>query len=63
MDNEQWMTIKETADFLKCSESTVRRRIAAGELKVMKSGRLVRIDKAALLAMMNQEPPKENEQQ
>lgn len=63
--NEKWLTVKQAAEFLQCSAPTIRRRIADGSLKVMRSGRLIRIARADLEAMMTQPQPKpkENEQQ
>ena len=40
---EPLMTVKELAANMKASEKTVRRRIAAGELPVIRDGRLIRI--------------------
>ncbi len=39
----EWLTIDEAAEYLKCSRSTVFRRIREGELKAYKSGKLTRI--------------------
>lgn len=50
--NEQWYTVQQAAEILQCSVSTVRRRIADGELKVMKSGRIIRISADAIKDMM-----------
>ena len=41
--SEPLMTVKEVATGMKASEKTVRRRIAAGELPVIRDGRMVRI--------------------
>lgn len=37
------LSIRETADILGCSDKTVKRRIAAGDLPVIRDGRLVRV--------------------
>ncbi len=41
--SEPLMTVKDVAADMNASEKTVRRRIAAGELPVIRDGRLVRI--------------------
>ncbi len=41
--SEPLMTVKELAADMKVSEKTVRRRIAAGDLPVIRDGRLIRI--------------------
>ncbi len=41
--SEPLMTVKDVAAGMKASEKTVRRRIAAGELPVIRDGRLIRI--------------------
>ena len=38
------LTLKESADTLHYSVNTLRRRIVAGEIAVIRDGRLVRID-------------------
>lgn len=43
------LTIKELAEFLKISESTIRRAINNGELKSFKAGKKVRIEKEAVI--------------
>ena len=48
------LTIEETAKALSTSEKTVRRRIAAGKLPVIRDGRIIRIrqkDLQAYIAM------------
>ena len=40
---EPLMTVKDVAADMQASEKTVRRRIAAGELPVIRDGRLIRI--------------------
>ncbi len=37
------MTVKDVAAEMKASEKTIRRRIAVGELPVIRDGRLIRI--------------------
>ena len=41
--SEPLMTVKDVAAAMKVSKKTVRRRIAAGELPVIRDGRLIRI--------------------
>jgi excisionase family DNA binding protein len=41
--SEPLMTVKDVAADMKASEKTVRRRIAAGELPVIRDGRMIRI--------------------
>ena len=41
--SEPLMTVKDVAAAMKASVKTVRRRIAAGELPVIRDGRLIRI--------------------
>ncbi len=41
--SEPLMTVKDVAAGMNASEKTVRRRIAAGELPVIRDGRLIRI--------------------
>lgn len=48
-------TIKEAAHLLRWSESTLRRRIRAGEVKVFQSGRVVRITHESLLSLIHNE--------
>lgn len=43
------MAIKELVEFLKVSDSTIRRAIAAGELKSFKAGKNVRIEKESVI--------------
>jgi len=40
---EPLMTVKDVAAEMKASEKTIRRRIAVGELPVIRDGRLIRI--------------------
>ncbi len=40
---EPLMTVREVAAAMNASEKTIRRRIAAGELPVIRDGRLIRI--------------------
>lgn len=44
----EWLTIDEAAEYLKCSRSTIYRRIKDGELRLHKSGKLSRILKEDL---------------
>ncbi len=41
--SEPLMTVKDVAAGMNASEKTIRRRIASGELPVIRDGRLVRI--------------------
>ena len=41
--SEPLMTVREVAKGMNASEKTVRRRIAAGELPVIRDGRMIRI--------------------
>ncbi len=41
--SEPLMTVREVAAAMNASEKTIRRRIASGELPVIRDGRLVRI--------------------
>ncbi len=41
--SEPLMTVREVATGMNASEKTVRRRIAAGELPVIRDGRMIRI--------------------
>lgn len=43
-----WLTIKEAANYLKCSEATIYRRIKTGELPTYKTGKLTRIKREDL---------------
>jgi excisionase family DNA binding protein len=45
-----WNTMKEVANYLRLSLRTVERRIAQGMLQARKDGRLVRIQREAVLA-------------
>lgn len=40
---EKWLSIKDAAQVLKCDPSTVRRKIASGELKAQGSGKARRV--------------------
>jgi excisionase family DNA binding protein len=43
------VTIKELVEFLKVSESTIRRAIDSGELKSFKVGKNIRIEREAVM--------------
>lgn len=43
------VTIKELIEFLKVSESTIRRAIDSGELKSFKVGKNIRIEREAVM--------------
>jgi excisionase family DNA binding protein len=47
-----WMTINEAADYLRCSVSTILRRIKADQLKAYKSGNITRVKREDLDAML-----------
>ena len=46
------LSVLEAADYAKVSPQTVRRWIKAGDLKVYRAGRQIRIDEADLLAYL-----------
>jgi len=46
--NEKLLTIAQTAEYLQCSQSTIRSRIRRGTLKAVKNGRIVRIPESEL---------------
>lgn len=46
----EWLTRREVAEELVCSEDTVDRRIRSGALKALRDGGLVRISRADLNA-------------
>ena len=46
------LTVQELCKFLKLSDSTIRRAIKRGELKVFKTGRKIRIEKEAVIAWL-----------
>ena len=52
---EKLLTVTQAAEMLQCSPNTIRRRIRAGELKVMRSGRILRIPESAIIDMMQQQ--------
>ena len=39
----QLLTLSDVAEILQCSEKTVKRRVATGDLPVVRDGRLVRV--------------------
>ena len=39
----QLLTLSDVAEILQCSEKTVKRRVASGDLPVVRDGRLVRV--------------------
>lgn len=49
---EKLLTVQQAAEMLQCSPNTIRRRIKAGELSVMRSGRILRIPESSIRAMM-----------
>ena len=50
---ERLLLIKEAAELCRCSEKTIRRRIKAGLLPVIRNGRLVKIDPRDLAKFLN----------
>jgi len=40
---EVLLTLSDVAEILQCSEKTVKRRVATGDLPVVRDGRLVRV--------------------
>ena len=40
---EPLMTLQDVADYLRCSLKTVKRRVDAGDLPVIRDGRMVRV--------------------
>ncbi|HCS10992.1 MAG TPA: DNA-binding protein [Clostridiales bacterium] len=48
------ITVKELAEFLKISVSTIRRAISSGELKSFKAGKNVRIEKESVMEWLEQ---------
>lgn len=48
------ITIKELAEFLKISVSTIRRAISSGELISFKAGKNVRIEKESVMEWLEQ---------
>jgi excisionase family DNA binding protein len=48
------LTVKELFEFLKVSESTIRRAISSGELKSFKAGKNVRIEKESVMEWLEQ---------
>lgn len=51
---EKWYTTEQAAEILQCSMSTIRRRIKSGDLKALKSGKILRIPESSLKAMMQE---------
>ena len=49
---EKWYTTEQAAEILQCSMSTIRRRLKSGELKALKSGKIIRIPESSIKAMM-----------
>lgn len=48
------VTVKELAEFLKISESTLRRAIDSGKLKSFKAGKNVRIEREAVMEWLKE---------
>lgn len=51
----EWMTVEEAAEYLKCSRSTIYRRIKEGELKLYKAGKLSRLKREDLDNLFNED--------
>lgn len=49
---EKLYTTEQAAELLQCSLSTIRRRIKSGELKALKSGKLLRIPESSLQELL-----------
>lgn len=48
------ITIKQLAEFLQVSEITIKRAIKAGDLKALKVGRSVRIERGSVMEWLEQ---------
>lgn len=48
------ITIKQLAEFLQVSEITIKRAIKAGDLKALKVGKSVRIEKESVMEWLEQ---------
>lgn len=48
------VTIKELAEFLKISVSTIRRAIDSGELKAFKAGKNIRIERESVIEWLEE---------
>ena len=48
------LTVKELCEFLKVSESTIRRAISDGSLKSFKAGKNVRIEKESVMEWLKE---------
>ena len=49
---EKLYSTEQAAELLQCSLSTIRRRIKSGELKALKSGKLLRIPESSLQELL-----------
>ena len=49
---EKWYTTEQAAEIQQCSMSTIRRRLKSGDLKALKSGKIIRIPESSIKAMM-----------
>lgn len=52
MSANAYLTLKEAAVYAACSVDTLRRRIRSGELVAYRSGRLIRVRRSDLDAML-----------
>lgn len=53
--DEKMLTIAQAAEYLQCSQSTIRNRIRKGELHPLKNGRIVRLTVSELDRFMKGE--------
>ncbi|PIU51995.1 hypothetical protein COS91_01535 [Candidatus Desantisbacteria bacterium CG07_land_8_20_14_0_80_39_15] len=53
MKNDDFLTIKETAEILKCSVRTIERHIKGGDISVVRFGRRVLVPKDFLDGFLN----------
>jgi excisionase family DNA binding protein len=49
------LTVQEAADYAAVSKQTVRRWIRAGDLRILRAGRQIRIDESDLLAYLHRD--------
>jgi excisionase family DNA binding protein len=48
MENDEWLTIEEAANYLKLSVPAIRKYIGSGRLKHYRNGRIIRLKKSDL---------------
>ena len=56
-DDSLTLTVRKAAEMLNISEYLARQMVKQGQLPIIKMGRLVRIPRARLIAMVNSEQP------